>query len=227
MPTNLQDSARVRRQLAGLMTGLGLLLACVLPLAAQLDYAEKVTSPGQVVIDSRGIFTLGGISEQDLAARTALVQSRLNRILSAQATAEPVVSTGRVSAGWTLKLNDQLLVTLTPQDTGKHNTSAQALAEEWAASLRTVLKDRTLLATHLEFNSAPEWVSLNGLGYVRTDKQLASDLKPASSGYLFRRNLIFVAGDSRPPEQVYLRAWNGGYVVYDRLRDPLTESTPQ
>lgn len=189
------------------------------PTCAQLDQAEPEKYPGQIVLDTRGLFTLAAPNSQALDGRTALVQARLNRIL----LEEPLTPLVQAENGLVL-LGKQLLVTVTADDVAKHNTSAPALARSWAASILRALHDGQALATHLEFNSAPDWVSYHGFGYYRTRRYRNQSVGLKSTGYTFKRNLIFVSGPAVEPERVFLREADGNYVVYLRVTAP--RSTP-
>jgi hypothetical protein len=222
---SLQSS---KRWACGWLVGVALLFGAF-PAAAQLDVPEPVRFPGQVVLDTRGIFTLGAADAEALAARTALVQARLNEVLARRS--DPPVAAKALGGNWQVLLGDALLVTITAADTAKHNTSARALAQEWAASLRQVLQDKQALAVHREFNSAPEWISYGKFGYVRTGERRTETGGLVSSGYIFKRNAIFLGSREVEPEQVYLREADGSFAVYEKLRSPRStppalESTP-
>ncbi|AGY58434.1 hypothetical protein [Gloeobacter kilaueensis] len=208
-----------RRALLSLLAP-AIVLLTSLSAHAQLDVPELVKYPGQIVLDTRGIFTLSGSDPEALAERTALVQARLNKTLSTDSPEVKAVKVTGNGSSWQVLLGGQLLATVTAADMARHNSTARALAEEWAASLREVLKDDKALATHREFNSSPDWVSYNDLSYLRTDRTRTETSSFRSSGYIFKRNLIFLDSRRKRPEQVYLRDADGSYTIYERLRDP-------
>ncbi len=194
------------------------LLVSMAPLYAQFDDAYKIQSPGQIVIDSKGVFTLYDPDAEALAERSALVQARLNALLQGQPAAQ--IRVGGKPSLWQVLLNNQTLVTVTAYDAQKHRSSPQALAEQWAASLRRVLQDKPALKMHLTYNVQPELVLLKEISYSRSEQRLTAVEGLKSSGYTYRRIRMFVNTPDPTPEQVFVRDADGSYVVYNRLRAP-------
>lgn len=196
------------------------------PVTAQRLDSEPVPIQGQIVLDSRGIFSLGASDPETLAARTALVQARLNRVL-ANYPGDLIVTTRQLAAGWVLLINDQQIVTITAQDTKRHNTSAQALGAEWATSLKNILQDQAALNEQRKFNILPETVVLKSYGYGRTNRLVTADaFKIVTTGQVSFRNQIFTATTDPIPREVYLRSAEGDWMVYELLSNPDPSKKP-
>jgi hypothetical protein len=198
----------------------GLVLAICLagPLAAQQFEAEKVTTPGQIAIATRGVFTIHDPDPEALDERAALVQARLNFLLSTRES--PQIRVGGRPGAYVVLVDNQQLVSVTPADARFHNTSAKALAESWAANLRRTIQDSALLQKHLSTNVRPAYVYYGGQTYTRSERSLPTVAGLKSTGYAQFRKLLFVDASPAPPEQIYLRDADGNYVIYERYRAP-------
>jgi len=198
----------------------GLMLSLLTPPGqAQEADSEPVAVPGQVVLDRKGAFTLGGPNSQVQAERSAWVQARLNQALAQPK--EPTVRTGKTSQGWVLLVNESLVVTITDADTKFHNTSAPALVQEWAKRLQDLLQDSSTLTKHRNFNIKPETVTLRAYGYQRTERRINE--VPANlitTGQTSFRNQLFTASSDPVPKEIYLRDADGSWVVYEQLLAP-------
>jgi hypothetical protein len=198
-----------------------IVLSCFLaqPLQAQQFKAEKVTSPGQIAIATHGIFTIYDPNPEILDERAALVQARLNYLLSTRPTSQ--IRVGGRPGGYVVLIDDQQLVAVTANDARFHNTSEKALAESWANSLRKQIQDKVLLKKHLDTNLRPASIYYGDRAYDRSETSLPTVTGLKSTGYAQFRKLIFVDASSSPPTQVYLRTASGEYIVYDLHRAPV------
>jgi hypothetical protein len=227
------DSGVILRKANRLSLGWVVLLSCFLaqPLWAQQFKAEKVTSPGQIAIATHGVFTIYDPNPETLDERAALIQARLNYLLSTRPT--PQIRVGGRPGGYVVLMDDQQLVAVTANDARLHNTSEKALAESWATSLRLQLQDKLLLKKHLDNNLRPASIYYGERAYDRSETSLPTVTGLKSTGYAQFRKLIFVDASSLPPTQVYLRTANGEYIVYELHRAPAEvlqkqgESVPQ
>jgi hypothetical protein len=201
-------------------------LVCFLaqPIQAQQFKAEKVTSPGQIAIATHGIFTIYDPNPETLDERAALVQAKLNYLLSTRPT--PQIRVGGRPGGYLVLLDNQQLVAVTANDVHFHNTSEKALAESWANSLRQQLQDKVLLKKHLTTNLRPAAIYYGDRTYDRSETRLSTVPGLKSTGYAQFRKLIFVDTSQLPPAQVYLRAASGEYIVYELHRSP-SETLPE
>jgi hypothetical protein len=214
------DSGVIMRKANSFSLGWVALLSCFLaqPLQAQQFKAEKVTSPGQIAIATHGVFTIYEPNPETLDERAALIQARLNYLLSTRPTSQ--IRVGGRPGGYVVLMDNQQLVAVTGNDAHFHNTSEKALAESWANSLRQQLQDKVLLKKHLDNNLRPASIYYGERAYDRSETSLATVTGLKSTGYAQFRKLIFVDASSSPPTQVYLRAASGEYTVYDLHRAP-------
>jgi hypothetical protein len=190
-------------------------LSCFLaqPLQAQQFKAEKVTSPGQIAIATHGVFTIYDLNPETLDERAALVQARLNYLLSTRST--PQIRVGGRPGGYMVLMDNQQLVVVTASDARFHNTSEKALAESWANNLRQQLQDKVLLKKHIDNNLRPASIYYGDRAYDRSETRLSTVTGLKSTGYAQFRRLIFVDASSSSPTQVYLRTASGEYIVYE------------
>jgi hypothetical protein len=214
------DSGVILRKANSLSLVWMVVLSCFLaqPLQAQQFKAEKVTSPGQIAIATHGIFTIYDPNPEILDERAALIQARLNYLLSTRLT--PQIKVGGRSGGYMVLMDNQQLVAVTANDAHFHNTSEKALAESWANSLRQQLQDKVLLKKHLDTNLRPASIYYGERAYDRSETSLPSVTGLKSTGYAQFRRLIFVDASPSPPTQVYLRTASGEYIVYELHRAP-------
>jgi hypothetical protein len=214
------DSGVILIKAISLSLGWVVALICFLaqPLQAQQFKAEKVSSPGQIAIATHGIFTIYDPNPETLDERAALVQARLNYLLSTRPTSQ--IRVGGRPGGYVVLMDNQQLVAVTANDAHFHNTSEKALAESWANSLRQQLQDKVLLKKHLDTNLRPASIYYDDRAYDRSETSLPTVTGLKSTGYAQFRRLIFVDASSSSPTQVYLRTASGDYIVYDLHRAP-------
>jgi hypothetical protein len=188
------------------------------PVQAQQFKAEKVTSPGQIAIATHGVFTIYDPNPEILDERAALIQAKLNYLLSTRPI--PQIGVGGRPRGYVVLIDNQQLVAVTANDAHFHNTSEKALAESWANSLRQQLQDQVLLKKHLDTNLRPASIYYGDRAYNRSETSLPTVTGLKSTGYAQFRKLIFVDASPLPPAQIYLRAASGEYIVYELHRAP-------